>query len=510
VSNHPYGIAEGLILAVLLDRVRPDWKILANVQLAGILEFREHILPVDPFGSSEAPLHNRRSVRGSVAWLDRGGALGVFPAGEVSHLDWKRRCVSDSEWKITAARLALREGCPVTPVYFEGVNSVAFHLAGMLHPSLRTAGLIQEFAKLAGKSIRVRIGSPIPPGVLVNCGGPTHATRYLRCRTMLLAHRSAAVVPVRVKRVLVRRQPATIAPPEPERVLSEEVAALPPDSELARQGSLSVHVAESERIPCLLREIGRCRELTFRANGEGTGRPADLDSFDSYYRHLFLWDSAGRRLAGAYRLAITTDVLPRRGVAGLYSSTLFRFQSGFFDRLGPAVELGRSFVRAEYQRDFAPLLLLWKGIMRLVARRREAPQLFGAVSISREYCAASRGLIANYLFLKHRHPLASFVSPRRRPDDPAARAPHLRDLAEAVASVEELSVAVAEIEGDAKAVPVLVRQYLKTGGRLLGLSVDPHFSHTLDALILVDLRQAPTALLERCLGREEAQAFLAH
>jgi len=146
--------------------------------------------------------------------------------------------------------------------------------------------------------------------------------------------------------------------------------------------------------------------------------------------------------------------------------------------------------------------------MRLVAKRPEAPLLFGAVSISREYCAASRGLIAGYLSLKHQHPLANLVTPRRRLDDPVSRAPHLREMAAATASVEELSIAIAEIEGKQKGVPVLLRQYLKTGGRLLGLSVDPRFSHTLDALILTDLRQAPVPLLERCLGKGEAQRFL--
>jgi putative hemolysin len=509
VANHPHGIAEGLVMAVLLDRVRPDWKILTNAQLAGVREFGEYMLPVNPFESTAATLQNRVPVRQSMEWLDSGGALAVFPAGEVSHLDLKRRTVADPLWKNTAARLARRAGCPVVPVFFEGANSLAFQLAGVLHPGLRTVGLAQELAKLSGKVIRVRVGSPVPHSVLMNCYDAEHATQYLRSRTMLLAHRPAAVVPAPVAFPLVRRQPAAIAPPEPERLLAEEVAALPAESELARQGNLSVCVADAEQIPRLLREIGRSRELTFRAIGEGTGKALDLDAFDQYYRHLFLWDATACRLAGAYRLAVTTDVIAQHGVAGLYTSTLFRFDRRFFEMLGPAVELGRSFVTAEYQKDFAPLLLLWKGIMRLVAARPEAPLLFGAVSISGEYCAASRGLLADYLSLRHQHPLAPLVTPRNRLNRRGARAPQLRELAAATSTMEELSMAIADIEGDAKGIPVLLRQYLKTGGRLLGMSVDPRFSHTLDALILTDLRQAPAALLERCLGKAEARRFLA-
>jgi putative hemolysin len=509
VANHPYGIAEGLIMAVLLDSVRPDWKILTNAQLAGVREFGEYMVPVDPFGSREAAVHNRVPLRRSIEWLERGGALAAFPAGEVAHIDWKQRTVADPEWKSTAARLALRARCPVIPIYFEGANSLAFHLAGVLHPTLRTVGLAKELAKLSGKAIRLRAGSPIAPAVLMGFRDAENATQYLRSRTLLLSHRPAAAVPAPPAFPLARRQPQAIAPPEPERLLSEEVAALPADSELARQGDLSVHIAEATQIPHLLREIGRCRELTFREVGEGTGKGLDLDSFDRYYRHLILWDAGAKRLAGAYRLAVTEDVLPRFGTAGLYSSTLFRFDRRFFEKLGPAVELGRSFIMASYQRDFAPLLLLWKGIMRLIARRPEAPLLFGAVSISREYSSASRGLIAGYLSSRHQHPLAPLVTPRRRLHDPAARARHLRDLAAATATVEELSLAIADVEGSAKGVPVLLRQYLKTGGQLLGLSVDPRFSNTLDALILTDLRLAPSALLERCMGKAEARKFLA-
>jgi putative hemolysin len=509
VANHPHGIAEGLVMSVLLDRVRPDWKILTNAQLAGVREFGDYMLPVNPFGSTEATMQNRLPLRQSMEWLDRGGVLAVFPAGEVSHLDLKRRTVADPLWKNTAARLARRAGCPVVPMFFEGANSLAFQLAGVLHPGLRTVGLAQELAKLSGKVIRVRVGSPVPHSVLVNCRDAEHATQYLRSRTMLLAHRSAAVVPAPVTLPVPRRQPAAIAPPEPERQLSEELAALPAESELARQGNLAVYIAEADRIPRLLREIGRCREMTFRAVGEGSAKSLDLDSFDRYYRHLVLWDAAACQLAGAYRLAVTTDLIAAHGVGGLYTSTLFRFDRRFFERLGPAVELGRSFITAEYQKDFAPLLLLWKGIMRLVAKRPEAPLLFGAVSISSAYSAASRGLLADYLCLRHQHPLAPLVTPRHHLNRRAAKAPHLREVAAATATVEELSAAIADIEGDAKGVPVLLRQYLKTGGRVLGFSVDPRFSHTLDALILTDLRQAPAALLERCLGKVEARRFLA-
>jgi putative hemolysin len=358
VANHPYGIVEGLILMVVLDRIRPDAKILVNSILAGIEELRPQTILVDPFEGPQAPIKNRAPLREALRWLSRQGLLTLFPAGEVAHLDWKQRSIADSPWKTTAARLALRARCPAVPVYFEGGNSVPFHLAGTVHPGLRTAALAHEFHKLRGKRIRFRIGSPIPYNVLAAYADPECATEYLRSRTFFLSNR-AEFVPVPPSISLSQTRPRAIDPRGDGRLLSEEVAALLVDSELAGNSEFGVYLAQAGQIPGLLKEIGRCREQAFREVGEGAGKDLDLDRFDTYYQHLFLWSKTDRRLAGAYRLAVTTDVLPRHGICGLYTSTLFRFQNRFFSRLGPAVELGRSFVLPDYQKNYASLLLLW-------------------------------------------------------------------------------------------------------------------------------------------------------
>jgi len=507
VANHPYGIVEGLILSALLDGVRRDWKIVVNSMLASIVELRSHMILVNPFEDREANAQNRAPLRESMRLLSGGGALVMFPAGEVAHLNWTEHSVTDPPWKTTAARLALRARSPVVPVFFEGANSMPFQVAGVLHPGLRTIGLARELHKMCGKTVRVRVGKCIPHNVLSGYRDPEHATAYLRSRTFFLSNRSKAAPLQSTTRMAGTRVPA-IEPSGAERLLLDEVAALPAESELASSVDFAVDVSPAGAIPHLLAEIGRCREIAFRAAGEGTGKQTDLDRFDPHYQHLFLWSKTDRRLAGAYRLAVTSDVLPRFGPDGLYTSTLFRFKPQFFERLGPAIELGRSFVLPDYQKNYASLLLLWKGIMRVVVRRPEAPVLFGAVSISKEYRDASRGLIATYLSDRARHELARFVAPRTKFKDPCRGDPQIKHFAALAADIEDLSLSVADIEDDGKGIPVLIRQYLRVGGRLLGFNVDPSFSHTLDALILADLRSAPLPLLERCMGRTDAKAFL--
>lgn len=292
----------------------------------------------------------------------------------------------------------------------------------------------------------------------------------------------------------------------PCEALRAEVDTLSGTEVLAQGDRFRVYCAHAAQIPSVLQEIGRLRELTFRAIGEGTGKCADIDLFDAYYLHLFVWDARVSVVVGAYRLGLVDQILARYGRRGLYTDTLFKYRARMLDRLNPGVELGRSFVRAEYQRRFAPLLLLWRGIARFIERSPRYAVLFGPVSISRSYAAASRQLMVAYLSTRNAEPrLAGEVRPRHPYLDPRLDA-ELENLR----SIDDLSLRVAQIEPDHKGIPVLLRQYLRLGGRLLGFNVDRQFADTLDGLLLVDLRQTEPTVLERYMGESATRAFRAY
>jgi putative hemolysin len=296
----------------------------------------------------------------------------------------------------------------------------------------------------------------------------------------------------------------------PRATVKAELDALPPDQRLVDRGRFQVYWTRAGQAPSTLQEIGRLRELTFRAAGEGTGRCADIDLFDAFYLHLFVWDAHAGSIVGAYRLGLVDEILARHGKRGLYTHSLFKYRTGMLEALGPAIELGRSFVRAEYQRSFAPLLLLWAGIGRFVERSPQYAVLFGAVSISARYAPASRRLIVDYLSAHRAHDrLAREVRPRR-PFRAGARPTAPRGARPAPSSIDDLSRQIAQIEPDGKGVPVLLRQYLQLGGRLLGFNLDPDFADTLDGLVLVDLREIEEAVLTRYMGERGAAAFRAH
>lgn len=469
VANHPFGLIEAAALDNTLLKVRPDVRVLANDLLSAVPELDSHIIPVNPFGSSEAALSNRRSLRQALRWLESGGVLAVFPAGEVAHLDIHSRSILDPPWNPAAARLARQTGAKVLPVHFAGANGPLFQIAGLMHPRLRTALLPHEFLNKRNRTIEMRIGHPCEALPI----------DQLRRRSDWLKLRRAQ--PPRPP----RRRMAPLGPAIPEDWVAGEIDQLPAERLLVSSGNSEVWLARAREIPMTLRELGRLREVAFRAAGEGSGQAYDLDRFDESYLHLILWSRESRTIQGAYRLT-------ESGGGPLYTASLFKFSPEFLPRLGPALELGRSFIRLEAQRGFHPLMLLWRGIGEFLARNPAIRRLFGPVSISASYRPASRGLIARYLAANHYDSALSKLVAPRKPFALHTAAPWPEPT-----SIDDLDRLVRDIEPGAKGIPVLLRHYLKLNGRICAFNLDPAFGNCLDGLIVVDLDSAPRQHLAR-------------
>jgi putative hemolysin len=506
VSNHPFGILDGVVLADLLTQARPDLKILTNQLLGDIPELNRLCIFIDPFDRPDTRVANGRALKQAIRHLQSGGMLLIFPAGEVSHFDLRKRAICDPAWNKTAARLIRITRAKSLPILIRGANGLPFQMLGMVHPRLRTAALPAEMLNKRGKSVEIRIGGAIDAARIEAVRDDEEAIRYLRLRAELLAHQPIGeAAPVRPFAVHV-----PVAEPQPPEVLGQEIASLPADCLMEESRDLAVYIVRAQQIPSILREIGRLRELTFRAAGEGSGKALDLDRYDPHYLHLFVWNRSKNEVVGAYRIGDVPALLARFGRKGLYTESVFKFSFGFFDRLGPALELGRSFVREEYQRQFAPLLLLWKGIGAWVARHPEYATLIGAVSVSNQYSPASRELIARY-FEKQNSTgnWRGAVRARRPLRGKLVNKWELSALCSLLPDIEDLSDPIADMERDGKGIPILVRQYVKLGGKLLAFSVDPEFGNTLDGFVMVDLTRTCPETLARYMGKEQTRRFLA-
>lgn len=482
-ANHPHGGGEGLLLADQLLQRRPDLRILANRLLCRVPEVAPLILPIDVFRSGV----NQGSLRRALRHLEQGGALLVFPAGEVSRWDWRRRAYADPPWQDAVSLLARRSRATLLPVRVGGRAPLLSILLGLLHPRLRTLRLPRDLLALQGRRIPLQLGAPVTPQAFA--GVPPEAqTGLLR----LLVEQIDQPPPAAPTRALTPLIPA--APPDR---LAAEIAALPPADCLLRQGGFDVWCAEAARLPLTLREIGRLRELSFRAMGEGSGQACDLDAFDAHYQHLVVWSREERALVGAYRIGDVQAIMARLGVAGLYTHQLFDFGPELPRHLGPALELGRSFVAPAYQRSFQPLRLLWSGIAVLLQRRPELRWLYGPVSVPPGQGPTARALLRDTLMLHHGDAaLARLVRPRQ-PLRASRPSPERRSVMAGLADPARLSRALSLLDRSQQGLPVLVRQYLELKGRFAGFHVDDSFGGSLDGLVFVEVAQIPERVLQR-------------
>lgn len=508
IANHPLGGIDGLILGSLIDRVRPDSKLLVNSMLGRIADMGGRCFYVNPFGGRKAQLENLKGMKDSLRWLREGKVLGTFPSGTVSHLKWRSRQVTDPEWVENLASIIMKTNATVVPVYFDGRNSDIFQLAGLVHPILRTLMLPSEMLKGRGSEIEIRIGNPISARRLKHFGSPREIMDFLRLRTYILKSRELADKTIFNRDRRRSHSGRKIVEAQPVAKLEADIAGLDQDNVLIDHDPFIVYAAKADRIPNILLELGRLREITFRAVGEGTGEPTDLDEYDSDYYHLFIWNRQEREIVGAYRLGLTDEILPAKGKSGLYTTSLFRFRTSVIRSIDPAIELGRSFVVEKYQRKPLSLGLLWKGIGQFIVSNPKYCTLFGPVSISNEYRSLSKNLMVTYLTEHNQDPILASKVKARNP----ARSRFFGSLDKgsfkrSVRDIEDVSALISEIEREEKGVPVLLRQYLKLNATFLSFNVDPAFNDSLDGLMLVDLRRTASKTLNKYMGAEGARVF---
>ena len=508
VSNHPHGALDGLLLMVLVARIRPDVKFLGNFLLTKIDTLNEFFLPVDPFDAKNG--RNISGVRRAVEHLKGGAPLVIFPAGEVSTYQKGFGKIEDKPWSKSVIKLILQAGAPVVPAYIEGHNSLIFHLLGKIHPMLRTVRLPLELTNKKGQSVSVAFGSAVPAKRLKDIGDVKTVSDFLRAnvyclRSVLVGEsaaeeqeeelRRAALLRLRLrkkrKRSVGKASASELVEPIDPTLLGRELDAIADTRMLIRVGDMCLFCAPTSDIPLSMREIARLREVTFRAVGEGTLMEMDSDRYDDLYEHLFIWDAERQAIAGAYRIGFGDVLLDNRGFEGFYTYTLFEFSRHLNDVLRQSIELGRSFVVPEYQRRSQTLLLLWRGILQVLLRNPSYRYLMGPVSMSGGYAMAAKWLLIDYIKANHWNTeLAKYVVPRNgigalgRPTvDP--------ELIKGIVSAEEIDKLIRDVEPSGQGMPVMMKKYLQLGGRVMGFNIDPLFNDTLDAMLVLDLCDVP-------------------
>ncbi len=497
IANHPYGGIEGLALVKLLCTVRPEAKVMVNFILKKIPNLSEFFVAVNPFEN----VQHTSSISGLKATFDllqSGTPIGIFPAGEVSTFSLDKQEITDRLWHPVVGKLIARAKLPVVPIYFHGNNGVLFNILSFIHPTLRTAKLPSEFLNKQGLKIKVRIGKPIHIEDISYRNNTNKLLDFLRARTYALGtgldEEKKLFNPINLFKIKKKPEPVI---EETERSL---IVAEIEDLESFRvwqEKNYEVYITPTSIIPNILREIGRLREITFREVGEGTNKKIDLDNYDIYYHHLFIWDKDQQNIVGAYRIGKGDEILNTMGRRGFYLSELFKIKEPFYPLLRKGIELGRSWIRKEYQLKPLPLFLLWKGILKYLLDNPQYRYMFGPVSISNNFSKFSKSLIVDYITKNHfDYELAAYVKPKNKfKADLSAIDKNL--LIESSESLKDLDSLISDIENSHIKIPVLLRQYMNLNAKIICFNIDPKFSDCLDGFLVVDMQNIPSEMLEK-------------
>ena len=517
VSNHPLGAIDGILMAKILTEIRPDFKVMGNFLLEKIEPMRPFVISVNPFENRKELKDSATGMRASLKHLENGGCIGIFPAGEVSNKNNEYGEILDKKWGKPALKLIKMAKVPVVPMYFHAKNSRFFYQVSKVHPDLQTLLLPSEMMHNREKPIRIRIGKPISVKVLDDHETSDEMGEFLQKKIYMLKsyyERRKSIADQLKLPNLKLNFPLTkeenvvqnIIDETPQADLVKEIESLyKKDKMLFRNGIYEVFFATYTEIPSIMREIGRQRELTFRAIGEGSNLPFDLDVYDEHYHHLFLWDNKEQKLAGAYRMALGSEVMKKHGIDGFYTSSLFEFDPELQPFFRKVIEMGRAYISTEYQQKPLPLFLLWRGIVHVCLRNPEHKFLMGGVSISDKFSEFSKSLMIEFMrshyydsaVAQYIHPKHEFKVKLKDRDK------HLF-FDEVESDLNKLDKIIDDLEPEMR-LPVLIKKYIKQNAKVISFNVDPSFNDAIDGLMYIRISELPESTIKPVLEEMSEQ-----
>lgn len=510
VSNHPLGGIDGILLLKLLLEQRPDYKIIANFLLHRIEPLKPYIMPVNPFEDHKDAKSSIAGFKQSIQHLKNGHPLGVFPAGEVSTYK-DEKLIVDKPWEMSAIKLIKRAEVPVVPIYFHAKNSRLFYRLSKISDTLRTAKLPSELLSQKRRTIKVRIGKPIKLKDQAQYENLEEFGDFLRKKTYMLSNtfeKQSLLKKVQPSLKIPKPPPQEIITPVASNAIDEEIEVLrQKERRLLQSKNYEVYLAPADEMPSILREIGRLREITFREIGEGTNQPIDLDKFDRYYHHMFLWDADKKLIAGAYRMGLGAEIFKKYGIDGFYLQDLFRFEPELYQMMSKSIEMGRAFIISSYQQKPMPLFLLWKGIVHTTLRFPEHKYLIGGVSISNQFSNFSKSLMIEFMKSHYYDPyVAQYVHPKKEFKVKLKDADKDFIFDDTEADLNKFDKLIDEVEPGSLRLPVLIKKYIKQNAKVVAFNVDPLFNDAVDGLMYIRIADLPESTVKPVM--EEFQAEL--
>lgn len=483
-SNHPFGGIEGVILARLISKKRPDLKVFANKALKVFSELEDYFIFTNPLSPNDPK--NGPSIRQALRHVKNDNALLIFPAGRVSYYQSEFNAVVEHDWNKLVYTLANKHNASILPVFVQGLNRPIFYRLGRIYFRFRLLMLARELLANKNRTIHLDHGNALK---LPQLAEDEHGAALARALSYANDSRWQYTWP-EDKSVSLK----PLAEPIPPAILKAEIDALPAENQLVQVGDFSVFWSMQAQTPNIVDEIAMLRERVFRMHNEGSGEPQDTDHFDATYTHLFVWHNPTDQIIGAYRMGRSDVLLEKHGLEGLYLHRMFKFAPTFINQTQPCLEMGRSFIIPEFQRSPQGLFMLWRGIGEFINLFPQYKVLYGTVSISKLYTPQSVSIIEHGLVDEPHH-----VSPRAHFEFDLH--PQLQAFQQQYGLKEHVELFLRCLEKDGKGLPVLAKQYQKLGAKFHALGIDKNFNDTPGLLLSVDLEQIPDRVRKKYLGK---------
>lgn len=296
----------------------------------------------------------------------------------------------------------------------------------------------------------------------------------------------------------------TIGPVDPDAMRSE----LTPERFVRRFRDLEIYVVEAANAPSVMDEIGRIREVEFRLEGGGTGKPKDIDEFDTEYgfKQLIAWDPVNLEIVAAYRFLRGSRAL-RNGEIRLPTARLFDFSDAFVGDVLPAtIELGRSVVNRRAKKKIHGLYAVWSGLGAIIAEMPGMRFFFGKVTSYADFDVRARSALFHVLYT-HFGDSTGLVVPKPgltlesepAPDEFTARlsgTSFKRDYTELVDYLSSIQ----------STMPPLFVSYtgLSDTLRVFGTARNPHFGNVYETAMMITIDDIHQKHRDRFIGNYES------
>lgn len=480
IANHPTGIPDGLLILDQVLKIRQDVKIIANQLTYKVDPIKPFTIPVDPYENEDTKSQNSTQIRSILQWLNDEHCIILFPAGDVADYNFKSKEISEQFWHNTAKKIILKHKGQIIPWAIAGKNSNLFYQLGKIHPAFKSALLPREGLKKRRRPIYSFIGKPC------RVNGNLELLNDLETKIKLMS-----ISVTREHKFNFKTEKSSpfdlIAFQRNKSDLIQEIKQL--NTPFIKKGEYELYLTTKDQSPETILEIGRLREITFRAVNEGSGKERDLDKYDNEFLHLVLWNSEKNEIVGAYRLGDGSKLHQTPN----YHSIMYDYyqkNETVEQILSQSLVLGRAFVRQEYQQKAFPLFLLWQGIIQFIQSQAKLKYILGQTSLPNTYHPFTKSLIVEYIkknhcdseLFKSFKAYNTYQNPSNKLVQNWINNPMNCDF-------KRLDKIVECIEPDGNKLPILFRRYIEQNAVCIGINIDPDFQNSIDILMLTKVEE---------------------